>query len=774
MNSSPKFTRRDFLHLSAMSGMGLALADAYTLGAAPEVQTAGADGTRPVPPPPGIMAPSRPLHEVDLAGAWEFQPEGGSWKTIQVPGGGWLKQGFDCEAATYQRRIHIPHTRRPQVVRLELGAVNHVADYFIGHDESSLSKIASEVTAFTPQVIDLTPHVQPGGDYLLRVVVRAYQNGHPVAPHWAEWCECIARGIFRSAYLRAYGDVFVSDTQVITSVVRRSLESRVCITNSSSQTRTVSLAASLASDNSASWKYPSLPKRVLAIPAGTTVEVALGPVGWLAGPESYWWPNVPYRPDHRSQLHWLRLTLTEGTKPLASAQTRFGFREIRQAGPRYELNGVPVNFKGDNLQVADYDRIDCGGKGDAIDTLPGFLPPSPHNPGWPGAVGNFLRLNYNVQRGHMGPWTPYMLEVCDEMGLMLIAESASRWNGFDMENGRGFHEVKCLQDLVRRDKNHPCIIRWSAKNEPQCNDPAYHLELYNAIKAVDQTRPISEDVVWGEPDTFDVRKVFQPLLDKPDFTWIDHYLTYNYLGRPTFQTIQLNDAVIPMRDRPYGLGEADWVRSSTPVGLTWFAMTIVLARLQGASDVRPYDLLSSWVSSIPGVKTTDFLTEDNRRPVYGEDNLPDPWSHPGVRLLQTACHPLLAVDGEFWKINRKSDAFGHFPVIAPVLPAKSKATRQITVFNDEFSGENVDLIWELREGSPSNWILDHGSTSLVIPLGQSKEAPITFLTSKFSTIVFLTLRLSKSGKPRFVDTSTCYELVGGEDFRSEANVPEKE
>ncbi|MEK8110579.1 hypothetical protein NKG94_52065 [Micromonospora sp. M12] len=36
-----------------------------------------------------------------------------------------------------------------------------------------------------------------------------------------------------------------------------------------------------------------------------------------------------------------------------------------------------VNFRGDNLQGADYDRINNGGKGDAYHTLPGFLPRRP-------------------------------------------------------------------------------------------------------------------------------------------------------------------------------------------------------------------------------------------------------------------------------------------------------------------------------------------------------------------------------------------------------------
>jgi hypothetical protein len=367
-----------------------------------------------------------------------------------------------------------------------------------------------------------------------------------------------------------------------------------------------------------------------------------------------------------------------------------------------------------------------------------------------------------------------MIDVCDEMGLMLIGESATRWNGFDMESDRGFHEVKCLRDLVRRDKNHPSIVRWSAKNEPQCLDPNYHLELYNAIKAEDTTRPISEDVVWGDPANFDARRVFQLLLDKPDFTWIDHYLTYNAEGKPTFQTIQHNDAVIPMKDRPFGLGEADWVRSSTPTGLSWFATTTVLARLQGVSDVRPYVLLSSWASSIPGVKSTDFLTEENRHPVFGEDNLPDPWSHPVIRLLQIACHPLLAVDGEFWKVNRESDAFGHFSIVSPRLPAKSQVTRQITVFNDELSGNDLELVWELREGSPANWLRDRGSSALKIAPGQSVSSPITFKTPKFNTFLFLVLKVRKGGTVQFEDTNTCFEITGGEDFRSEFNGEERQ
>ena len=733
-------------------------------------QRAFAQASNPEPNSrPGLCRPSDVLAELNLAGTWEFQPEGGAWTQIQVPGGGWLKQGFDCEAGTYQTWIKIPRKAKSRTVRLELGAVNHLAEYSIGRDESSLKRIGSEVTAFTGQVVDLTPHVEPGGRYLLRVFVRAYEKGRPIAPHWAEWCESLARGIFRDAWIRVYPAVFISDTQVKSSVATRAFSCDVWIENHSAEDRVLTLSGSLESWNKTNWPYPSIPAMEVSVPAGKAVKATLGPVSWTPGPESYWRPNVPYNADYRAQLHTLKLSLRERNQTVATAHPRFGFREIRQAGPFYELNGVRVNFRGDNLQVANYDRIDHGGRGDAIDTLPGFLPPSKTNPGWPQAVRNFQCLNYNVQREHMGPWTPYMLDVCDELGLMLIGESATRWNGFDMENDRGFHEVKCLQDIVRRDKNHPSIIRWSAKNEAQNIDPAYHLELYDAIKAIDETRPISEDIVWADTNSFNVDKVFAPLLDKPDFTWIDHYLGFNAQGVPYFTTIDHCDAVVPRSDRPYGMGEANWMRSSTPAGLAWFAATTVLGRAQGASDIRPYVLLSSWASSIPGVKTTDFLTEENRHPVLGEDNLPEPWSHVGIQLLQTACHPLLAADVEVWKLNRYSDAHGHFPVVSPQFKANERVSRQITVFNDELIDNSLELVWELREGSPSNWVWEHGRAALTIPPGGRLTEAIVFKTPRFNTFVFLTLKVLKRDKVRFLDERTSYQIVNGEDFRSEFN-----
>lgn len=712
------------------------------------------------------------IKELSLAGKWYFTPEDGKKKQIEVPGGGWLKQGFDCEAGTYETRIKIPDSGRTQTVILELEAVNHIAEYYIGENEESLEKIYEEVTAFTPQKIDLTKYVQPGKSYLLKIFIRAYKDGRPVAPHWAEWSGCVARGILGGAYIRVYPEIYISDTFIKTYVSSNTFQYDIWVTNSSREDKNVTLGGDLISWNGDRFYYPQLPEMSVKLQAGETKKVSADSIVWTVGEQGYWWPNLPYREGYGAKLHLLRLYIKEKGNIVHTTGTRFGFRELKQVGKYFELNGTRINFRGDNLQVANYDRIDNKGKGDAINTLPGFLPPSDSNPGWPKAVDNFLKLNYNVQREHMGPWTPYMIEVCDEMGLMLIGESACRWNGFDMENGKGFHEVKCLQDIIKRDKNHPSIIRWSTKNETQCDEEEYHIELYEAIKAIDTTRPIFEDI-YITSEALNPNCIFKSLMKQEDFTWIEHYLTYDENGKFCGNHVIHNDATRPLEDRPFGIGEANWPRSSTPTGISWFATTIALIRAQGASDVRPYTLLSSWGSCIPGVKNTDFLTEENRHPVYGENNLPDPWSNPGIKLLQKASNPFLAFDLEFWKLNCKCDAFGHFPVQYPTMKAKSQIEREITVFNDTFEDDKIQVLWEVHEGSPSNWILDKGIEDLEVTPGFMGKFNISFKAPIFNTFLFITLKVLKNGEVKFCDDLTCYEIVDGEDFRSEFNGQER-
>ncbi len=452
-----------------------------------------------------------------------------------------------------------------------------------------------------------------------------------------------------------YPAVYVSDAFIRTSVTDQSLTYDVSVTNTSGSARTVTLGGTLASDNGETFNYPALPSRTVTVAARSTATVTVGPVAWSLGAASYWWPNVPYRQGYRAQLHRLSVQASTDDGRTSDATYRFGFRESTQNGEHYRLNGVRLNVRGDNLQGADYDRINNGGKGDAYDTLPGFLPPSTGNGGWPQAVDNYQRLNYNVVRIHQEPASPYMLDTADELGLMIIDETAIRGSGRpqDFNAGRA-NMVAHARALVLRDRNHPAIIRWSQVNEPnggEFDSEQFQRELYAAMNGADGTRPIIAELgTGGSPNQY-------PSMTQANFNLIPHYL--DGFGRYGEQTWSV-------AGRPDGEGEFIWPACNTKQGFEWFATATAAKRGKDASDIRPYTLLSAWASVIPGVRSTDFTPEEGGRPIYGVDNLPDPWSNAQIQRVQAGFNPVAAIDLPYWSASGASDANGSFPLPSAV------------------------------------------------------------------------------------------------------------
>jgi hypothetical protein len=717
-----------------------------------------------------LVGKANPVQTVDLAGTWTFKPTSpsGNQTTIQVPGGGWKKQGFTCKEADYSRSIAIPNIGQPQVTKIKFGAVNYQADLFVNE-----VFVASSTQSHTAATFDITNFVTPGNTYTVRVHVKGHDalltsSGRSLMPNGAgSWSPTLPDGIFRSAEVLVYPQVHIEDVFVKPSVTNANLSYDVWVRNASSSTANVTLSGGLTSWNSDSWSYPSLPSQAVSIPANTTTKVTVGSVAWNLGTTSYWWPNVPYVAGYTAKLHNLNLSISDGASH--STSVRFGFRECKQAsdGPNsvvYLLNGTRVNFRGDSLQGANYDRIDvnggqAGGQGNAYDTLPGFLPGAN---GWPKAVDNYQRLNYNVVRIHQIPASPYMLDVCDEKGLMIIDETGIRGAGDqqDFIQGRA-NMVNHVKQLFTRDRNHPSIVRLSISNEPdhsQTDSVDFQEALYAAAMSVDGTRPISIDAAW-----YDFQATSQyGGLDYDNFSVFRHYGTTNGMFG------QYTDEVFPVTNRPYGSGEHIWDRDNTAQGFTWFATSTANMRLKNASDIRPYTLLSAWASVIPGVSTSQMQLENPPwnstalYPLYGENNLANPWANAQIQRLQTACNPVLVADTACWESTKLSDANGAWPAAAPFVAPNTATTRSLTVFNDTFSGgTSVNVAWELRQTSPTGTLATSGSFTATVPYGYRTVQNISFTTPNVAngTKLFLVLIASKGGVELFRENAQ-YFTVG--------------
>lgn len=141
-----------------------------------------------------------------------------------------------------------------------------------------------------------------------------------------------------------------------------------------------------------------------------------------------------------------------------------------------------------------------------------------------------------IRTGHTMP-APELVELCDEMGIMLMVESFDEWDIAKCENGyhRFFNEwaEKDIVNMVRHYRNNPSVVMWSIGNEvptqwkPEgCKVAAFLQEICHRE---DPTRPVTcgMDQVLSVLDNG-----FAALLDVPGFNYRTHLYTEAYNRLP--------------------------------------------------------------------------------------------------------------------------------------------------------------------------------------------------------------------------------------------------
>ena len=121
--------------------------------------------------------------------------------------------------------------------------------------------------------------------------------------------------------------------------------------------------------------------------------------------------------------------------------TRTGFREIVLDKDRgFFLNGKHIKLKGTN------NHQDHAGVGSAIpDGLQRYR------------IERLKWMGANAYRASHNPMTAELLDLCDEMGMLVFEEN--RLLGINP------YQLSVLENMIRRDRNHPCIFLWGIGNE---------------------------------------------------------------------------------------------------------------------------------------------------------------------------------------------------------------------------------------------------------------------------------------------------------------------
>ena len=131
-----------------------------------------------------------------------------------------------------------------------------------------------------------------------------------------------------------------------------------------------------------------------------------------------------------------------------------------------------------------------------------------------------------IRTAHNMPSTMQM-EVCDSMGMMVMAESFDMWIYPKCKNGyaRFFKEWsdRDITNLVLNHRNHPSIIMWSIGNEipEQWSEEGCEIarHLQDLCHSLDPTRPVTQGMDKAE---YALKSGFAQVMDVPGFNYRVH------------------------------------------------------------------------------------------------------------------------------------------------------------------------------------------------------------------------------------------------------------
>ena len=175
-------------------------------------------------------------------------------------------------------------------------------------------------------------------------------------------------------------------------------------------------------------------------------EVAASETGTLTGDFEPWSPENP-------RLYTLVTEVYAKDGTLADRkEERFGVRTLRYGDGKFLLNGTARKFKGVCLHH-DLGPLGAAFDQDAFRRQMTLLK----------EMGcDSLRTSHNMPGEEQ-------LEVCDELGIMVMAESFDSWQLAKVKNGYNlfFDDwwKKDVRNLVEKCRNHPSVVMWSIGNE---------------------------------------------------------------------------------------------------------------------------------------------------------------------------------------------------------------------------------------------------------------------------------------------------------------------
>lgn len=421
-------------------------------------------------------------------GQKEAMEHAGRTGGLPFVGTGWYRLDFDA-----------PEFRAGKTATLVFdGAMSHARVWLNGHE------VGYWPYGYNSFYFDITPYLKPGETNTLAVRL---ENEHE-SSRWYP-----GAGLYRNVHLVINEDAYVPTwgTQLTTPVVKKEYAKVHLLTGlrmpEGKQLADYRIVTEL---KDASGKVVATAEN-----RGSKYDDGKFVQDFVVDRPALWTPETPALYTAESRIY-------EGSELKDEYTTRFGIRSIEIIPDKgFFLNGERTVFKG---VCNHHDLGPLGG----IANVAGIRR----------QIRILKDMGCNAIRTSHNMPAPELVEACDEMGMMLMAESFDGWKIPKVPNGYNklFDEwaEKDLVNLLRHFRNNPSIVMWCIGNEvpDQWNGatgPKLTRFLQDICHREDPTRPVTQGM--DAPDAV-VNNNMAAVMDVPGFNYRPFKYAENYKKLP--------------------------------------------------------------------------------------------------------------------------------------------------------------------------------------------------------------------------------------------------
>jgi beta-galactosidase len=398
----------------------------------------------------------------DLSIAKEVEFDDASWRSVNLPHDWSIEADFSSQYASctgylpggfgwYRKTFDLPGNYENKTITIQFDGVYCNSEVWV--NGYYLGKHPYGYTSF---YYNLTPYLKIGKKNVIAVRVDHMKYAD------TRWYS--GSGIYRNVWLTLTDNVHVAQwgTFVLTPEVTTALAKvtvKTVVANDSKVRKTITLLTSLCNmeGNEVAKADTQLQLSDSLTPVDQVFHI-IKPVLWDT--------DNPY-------LYKVKTKIVSGTAVIDEYETSFGVRTIKfDPDKGFFLNGISTKLKGVCL------HHDGGCLGAAV---PEKI--------WKIRLEKLKAVGCNAIRTSHNPVAPEFLDLCDQIGFMVLNEAFDEWEYPKRKWIDGWNQTEAgyegysdfferwgetdLYNMVYRDKNHPSIIIWSIGNEVDFNNDPY-------------------------------------------------------------------------------------------------------------------------------------------------------------------------------------------------------------------------------------------------------------------------------------------------------------